>query len=276
MITLDSVSKSYGRGRVVDSVSVSIPTGGLTCFVGPNGAGKSTLLSMIARLLPPDEGTIRLGDLDVATAPSEDVARRLAILRQENHLTIRLTVGELVDFGRFPHRRGRARADRASGAATDRLRVDAALDYLDLGPLRHRYLDELSGGQRQRAFVAMVLAQDTDFVLLDEPLNNLDMAHSVAMMSLLRRAADELQRTIVLVVHDINFASAFADRIIALRDGRVVADGCPADFMTVETMRDVFDLDMPIVQVDGRPLALYHAGRPWGQAPHLPTVGAVA
>ncbi len=276
MITLDRVSKSYGRGRVVDSVSVSIPAGGLTCFVGPNGAGKSTLLSMIARLLPPDEGTIHLDDLDVCTAPGDEVARRLAILRQENHLSIRLTVGDLVDFGRYPHRRGRSRADRAPGAAADRLRVEAALDYLDLGALRHRYLDELSGGQRQRAFVAMVLAQDTEYVLLDEPLNNLDMAHSVAMMTLLRRAADELGRTVVLVVHDINFASAFADRIIALRDGRIVADGTPEEFMTVQTMREVFDLDMPIVQVDGRPLALYHAGRPWGAGQHLPTAGAVA
>ena len=276
MITLDRVSKSYGRGRVVDSVNVSIPAGGLTCFVGPNGAGKSTLLSMIARLLPPDEGTIHLDDLDVCTAPGDEVARRLAILRQENHLSIRLTVGDLVDFGRYPHRRGRSRADRAPGAAADRLRVEAALDYLDLGALRHRYLDELSGGQRQRAFVAMVLAQDTEYVLLDEPLNNLDMAHSVAMMTLLRRAADELGRTVVLVVHDINFASAFADRIIALRDGRIVADGTPEEFMTVQTMREVFDLDMPIVQVDGRPLALYHAGRPWGAGQHLPTAGAVA
>ena len=276
MITLDRVSKSYGRGRVVDSVSVSIPAGGLTCFVGPNGAGKSTLLSMIARLLPPDEGTIHLDDLDVCTAPGDEVARRLAILRQENHLSIRLTVGDLVGFGRYPHRRGRSRADRAPGAAADRLRVEAALDYLDLGALRHRYLDELSGGQRQRAFVAMVLAQDTEYVLLDEPLNNLDMAHSVAMMTLLRRAADELGRTVVLVVHDINFASAFADRIIALRDGRIVADGTPEEFMTVQTMREVFDLDMPIVQVDGRPLALYHAGRPWGAGQHLPTAGAVA
>ena len=274
MITLDRVSKSYGCGRVVDEVSVTIPDGGLTCFVGPNGAGKSTLLSMIARLLPPDEGTIRLDDLDVCTAPGDEVARRLAILRQENHLSIRLTVGDLVDFGRYPHRRGRSRADRAPGAATDRLRVEAALDYLHLRALRHRYLDELSGGQRQRAFVAMVLAQDTDYVLLDEPLNNLDMAHSVAMMTLLRRAADELGRTVVLVVHDINFASAFADRIIALRDGRIVADGTPSEFMTVQTMREVFDLDMPIVQVEGRPLALYHAGRPWGAGRHVPTTGA--
>lgn len=276
MITLDAVSKSYGCGRVVDSVSVSIPAGGLTCFVGPNGAGKSTLLSMIARLLPPDEGTIRLDNLDVFTASGDEVARRLAILRQENHLSIRLTVGELVDFGRYPHRRGRSRADRVCGATADRLRVEAALDYLNLGDLRHRYLDELSGGQRQRAFVAMVLAQDTDYVLLDEPLNNLDMAHSVAMMTLLRRAADELGRTVVLVVHDINFAAAFADRIIALRDGRIVADGSPAEFMTVQTMHDVFDLDMPIVEVEGRPLALYHAGRPWVGGQHLPTEGAVA
>ncbi|GAB94728.1 iron complex transport system ATP-binding protein [Kineosphaera limosa] len=262
MITLDSVSKSYGSTRVVDRVSLTIPAGGLTSFVGPNGAGKSTLLSMIARLLPPDEGRITLDDLDVTTASGDVLARRLAILRQENHLSIRLTVGDLVEFGRFPHRRGRPRSQRGSGAAADRTQVEAALAYLDLNDLRHRYLDELSGGQRQRAFVAMVLAQDTDYVLLDEPLNNLDMAHSVTMMHLLRRAADELGRTIVLVVHDINFASFYADRIVALRDGGIVADGSPQEFMTAQTLRDVFGLHMPVTHVDGRPLALYHAAAP--------------
>ncbi|WP_268595839.1 ATP-binding cassette domain-containing protein, partial [Escherichia coli] len=140
--------------------------------------------------------------------------RRLAILRQDNHLPLRLTVRDLVAFGRYPHTGGRLTLD-------DKVHIDRAIAYLELEPLADRYLDEMSGGQRQRAFVAMVLCQDTRYVLLDEPLNSLDMKHAVAMMGTLRRAADELGKTVVLVLHDINFASAYADRIVAMKAGRV-------------------------------------------------------
>ena len=250
MITIEGVSKSYGATRVVDDVSLVLPAGGVTSLIGPNGAGKSTLLSMVARLLPVDAGRVTVDGADVTRAPSAEVARRLAILRQDNHVPLRLTVRELVAFGRYPHSRGRT-------SAGDAEHVERALRHVHLADLADRYLDELSGGQRQRAFVAMVLCQDTDYLLLDEPLNNLDMRQSVEVMRLLRRAADELGKTVVLVLHDINFASLHSDRIIAMREGRVVADGSPVDVLHPTVLRDVFDLDIDVQEVAGRRIGLY-------------------
>ena len=167
MIDIQQVSKQYDDTVVVDQVTLALPAGGVTAIIGPNGAGKSTLLSMISRLLPMSAGQIQVDGLDVTRTDSRELARRLSILRQDNHLPLRLTVRDLVAFGRYPHTGGRLTLD-------DKAHIDRAIDYLDLGPLADRYLDQLSGGQRQRAFVAMVLCQDTRYVLLDEPLNSLD------------------------------------------------------------------------------------------------------
>ncbi|MGW4027921.1 iron ABC transporter ATP-binding protein [Streptomyces sp. NPDC004838] len=251
MIEFTDVSKAYGDDIVLGPVSGRIPAGGVTSLVGPNGAGKSTLLTIIGRLAEPTSGTVTVDGLDVHRAKSQDVARTLSILRQENHFTARVTVRDLVSFGRFPHSRGRL-------TRQDIAHVEDALDFLHLGDLQHRYLDQLSGGQRQRAYVAMVLAQDTRYVLLDEPLNNLDMKHSVRMMSQLRRAADELGKTVVLIVHDINFAAAYSDRIIALRDGRVAASGTVDAMMRAEVLSEVFDTPVEIHEADGKRTAVYY------------------
>jgi len=200
VIEINHVSKSYADRLVVDDVSLSLEPGGVTSIIGSNGAGKSTLLALISRLAKPDSGSIRVGGLDVGKTKGEVLAKKLSILRQENTLSARLRVRELVAFGRYPHSKGRL-------TQADKLHIDKALTYLDLEDLADRFLDELSGGQRQRAFVAMVICQDTDYVLLDEPLNNLDMKHAVAMMKLLRRASDELGKTIITVLHDINLKS---------------------------------------------------------------------
>lgn len=248
MIEIEKVSKRYDRALVLDDVDLDIPTGGVTSIIGPNGAGKSTLLSIIARLLDADAGHVRIDGHDVATTDSRQIARLLAVLRQDNHLTVRLTVRDLVAFGRYPHSGGRT-------TAHDRALIDAAIDYLDLADLADRYLDEMSGGQRQRAFVAMVLAQDTDHVLLDEPLNNLDMPHSRAMMRQLRRAADDLDKTIVIVVHDINYASCYSDRIIAMRDGAVFAHGTPAEIMRSDVLAALYGMEMPVQEVRGKLIA---------------------
>ncbi|MEE6297166.1 iron ABC transporter ATP-binding protein [Georgenia wangjunii] len=250
MIEVMDVTKRYGETAVVDGVSLRIPAGGVTSIIGANGAGKSTLLGMVSRLLPMSEGRIRVEDLDVATTPSNELARTLSILRQDNHLAVRLTVADLVAFGRYPYSRGRLTAE-------DEVVIRRAMDYLELADLRERFLDELSGGQRQRAFVAMVLAQDTDYILLDEPLNNLDMKHSVAMMRLMRRTADELGKTVVLVIHDINFASVYSDRIIAMKDGRVVHEGTPEDIITPAVMREVYDMDIAVEVINGHRIGLY-------------------
>ncbi|WP_159706504.1 ABC transporter ATP-binding protein [Arthrobacter sp. 18067] len=252
MITVRNVTKRYGGTTVLDDVTCEIPRGGITSIIGPNGAGKSTLLSLISRLQPMDAGGVSVAGLDVTATPSKELARTMAILRQENHLTMRLTVRDLVAFGRFPHSGGRPTVE-------DLEHVDEAIRQLDLTSMADKFVDELSGGQRQRAYIAMVLAQDTEYLLLDEPLNNLDMKHSVEMMRLLRRLADELGKTIVLVVHDINFASCYSDTILAMKDGRLIHQGTPSEIMRAGMLRDVYDIDIRIEEIDGNRIGVYFA-----------------
>jgi iron complex transport system ATP-binding protein len=251
VITLRGVRKDYGSEVSIGPVDLVIPRGGITALVGPNGAGKSTLLTMMGRLLRLDAGSIEIAGHDVARTPSKRLATVVSILRQENHFVTRLTVRQLVALGRFPHSPGRL-------TAVDEQHVSDAIDFVDLRALEHRYLDELSGGQRQRAYVAMVLAQDTEYVLLDEPLNNLDMRHSVQMMQHLRRAAEELGRTIVIVLHDINFAGHYADRICAVKDGQVVEFGTPDEVLTDEVLSRVFDTPVQMVDGPSGRLAVYY------------------
>lgn len=251
MISLSQVRKDYSSEVAIGPIDLQIPAGGITALVGPNGAGKSTLLTMIGRLLGIDAGTIEIAGYDVAATASKDLARIVSILRQENHFITRLTVRQLVGFGRFPYSQGRL-------TSADEEIVSRAIDFLDLGELEGRYLDQLSGGQRQRAYVAMVLAQDTEFVLLDEPLNNLDMRHSVQMMQHLRRAAADLGRTIVIVLHDINFAGHYADRICAVKDGRVVEFGTPDEIFTDEVLSRVFETPVRVIEGPAGPLAVYY------------------
>lgn len=251
MITLDAVAKTYSDEVAIGPVDLTIASGGVTALVGPNGAGKSTLLTMIGRLLGMDAGSIEIAGYDVASTPSKDLAKIVSILRQENHYVTRLTVRQLVGFGRFPHSSGRL-------TTADEAVISTAIDFLGMTDLEGRYLDELSGGQRQRAYVAMVLAQDTEYVLLDEPLNNLDMQHSVQMMQHLRRAAAELGRTVVIVLHDINFAGHYADRICAVKDGRLVRVGSPAEIIRAEVLTDIFDTPVEVVDGPRGPLAVYY------------------
>jgi iron complex transport system ATP-binding protein len=251
LIEISKVSKAYGDAIVVRDVSLRLPRRGVTSIIGPNGAGKSTLLSMISRLLPMSAGTVTVDGLDVTRTPSDILATRLSILRQDNRVSSRLTVRDLVEFGRYPYSKGRLTTE-------DRAHAARAIGYLDLEPLADRFLDELSGGQRQRACVAMVLCQDTEYVLFDEPLNNLDMKHAVGMMKLLRRAADELGKTIVLVLHDINFASCYSDYLVAMRDGAVVHHGTPAEIMTGPVIRAVYDMDVEIQDVRGHRISNYY------------------
>lgn len=251
MIVARNLTKAYGAARVVRDVSLTIPRGGVTSIIGPNGAGKSTLLGLLSRLLPATSGSVHIDELDVAKAPSDVLARRLSILRQDNHLVARLTVRDLVAFGRFPHTHGRLTVD-------DESRISEAIRFMELEPLADRFLDEMSGGQRQRAFVAMVLCQDTDYVLLDEPLNNLDMRHAASMMKLVRRIADELGKTFVLVLHDINFASIYSDQIVAMRDGVVIRQGPPADILQTSVLREIFEISIPVHEIDGERLALFY------------------
>lgn len=251
MIVAEGVSKAYGGTVVVDDVSITLPAKGITSIIGPNGAGKSTMLSIISRLLAMDAGTVTVDGLDVTKTPGDVLARRLSILRQDNHMSARLTVEDLVAFGRYPYSKGRL-------TVGDKRHIDEAIAYLDLGALRGRFLDELSGGQRQRAFVAMVLCQDTDYVLLDEPLNNLDMKHAMGMMKLMRRAARELGKTVVLVLHDINFASWYSDYIIAMREGKVVNQGATDAIIRPEALREIYDMEINVHEIGGHRVSLFY------------------
>lgn len=250
MIEVRDLLKRHGGTTVLQALNVEVPEHALTAIIGPNGAGKSTLLSLISRLMPISAGEVRVAGHDVATTPTHALARLMAILRQDNQSALRLTVRDLVGFGRFPHSQGRMGPE-------DRRHVDEALEYLQLTALAERFLDELSGGQRQRAHIAMVLCQDTPYILLDEPLNNLDMAHAVSMMGLLRRAVTERGKTVVMVLHDINFASCYADHIIALKDGRLAVAGTPGQVVRDEVLSSLYGIPVSVHEIKGRRLCHY-------------------
>ncbi|KDN58856.1 ABC transporter ATP-binding protein [Exiguobacterium sp. AB2] len=250
MIQLEQVQKSYSDDVQIGPINLDIPKAGFTSLIGPNGAGKSTTLMMIGRLLDLDEGQIQVAGMDVSSAKSKDLAKIITILRQENHFVTRLTVRQLAGFGRFPYSKGRLTKE-------DEAIISKYIDFLDLTHLEHRYLDELSGGQRQRAYVAMVLCQETEYVLLDEPLNNLDIARSVQMMGYLRHVADEFGRTIVTVLHDINFAAKYSDRICAMKDGQIAAFGTVDEIMNGDILSDIFETKLEVIQGPYGPIAVY-------------------
>ncbi|GBG05808.1 MULTISPECIES: ABC transporter ATP-binding protein [Paenibacillus] len=250
MIEIKGLTKLFGKKPVVEDVSITIEPGTITSFIGPNGAGKSTLLSMVSRLLDADTGEVLLDRNNVKKWNSSEFAKRVSILKQANHINVRLTVRELVAFGRYPYSKGRL-------TSADEQFVDQAIAYMNLGEMQDKFLDELSGGQKQRAFIAMVIAQDTEYILLDEPLNNLDMKHSVQIMKILRNLVDELGKTVIIVLHDINFASVYSDRIVALKNGRLVKDGPTHEIIKTDSLRDIFDMDIPIQDQNGCRICVY-------------------
>ena len=250
MINILNAKKAYSAEVEIGPLNIQIPKAGLTSLIGPNGAGKSTALLMIGRLLKMNEGQIMVADMDVSESKSEDLAKILTILRQENHFVTRLTVRQLAGFGRFPYSKGRLTKE-------DEAIISKYIDFLDLKGLENRYLDELSGGQRQRAYVAMVLCQETEYVLLDEPLNNLDVARSVQMMEYLRHVANEFGRTILAVLHDINFAAKYSDRICAMKNGEIAAFGTVSDIMKPELLTDIFETKIEIIEGPHGPIAVY-------------------
>ncbi len=249
MIRIENLSHRIGATGILHDITLDVPKGGVTAMIGPNGAGKSTLLSLVARLHPVQTGRITIDGNDVSTTPSDALARQLAILPQSSEIAPRLTVAQLVAFGRYPHSKGRL-------TAACRETVERSIERFDLQPFRDRMLDTLSGGQRQRALIAMACAQDTDYLLLDEPLNNLDIAASRSLMALLRGMAEVDGKTILIVLHDINYASAYADRIVALSKGKLAAQGAPADVVTPATLADTFGTEVKILQQDGKPVVL--------------------
>lgn len=250
MIEVRGIVKKYGDNPVVDNVSLNIEKGKITSFIGPNGAGKSTLLSMISRIMKKDEGEVIIDGRELEKWNTRELAKKIAILKQSNNINVRLTIKEIVSFGRYPHCEGRLTKE-------DTKYVDEAIEYMQLKDIEDRYLDELSGGQRQRAYIAMVIAQNTEYVLLDEPLNNLDMKHSVQMMKVLRGLVDDLGKTVVIVMHDINFASVYSDKIVILKDGKIVKDDITDAIISKDVLEDVYEIDFHIKNINGNNICVY-------------------
>ena len=192
-----------------------------------------------------------LKDKCIKKYDSNDIAKEISVLRQNNNINIRITVEELVAFGRFPYSKGRLTKE-------DKEKIKASIEYLDLEEIKSKYINELSGGQRQRAYIAMILAQDTNCILLDEPLNNLDMRYAEEMMKTLNRLSRELGKTIVIVMHDINCAAHYSDRIIAMKDGKVLKDGTPDEVITKEILDQVYDHNFKIREIQGKQVCLYN------------------
>lgn len=247
----EALTVAYGDRHVLHDVDLDLPDGHVTAIVGPNGCGKSTLLKGLARVLAPASGTVWLDGHSIHQLPTRQVARQVGLLPQATVAPEQLTVNDLVARGRYPHR-------GAFGRWTDddRAAVEDALTATATSELRDRSVDELSGGQRQRVWVAMVLAQQTPLLLLDEPTTYLDLAHRLDVLRLLRRLNRDRGVTVVMVLHDLHEAARHADHLIAMTDGRIVAQGSPADIVTPALIRDVFGVDCTTVTcpVSGAPL----------------------
>ena len=247
MIKISELTHRISGTTILDNIDLEISKGQVTALIGPNGAGKSTLLSLIARLMPHQAGRILVDELRIGACDSNALAKRLSILPQTPQIAPRLSVADLISFGRYPHHKGRPQAE-------DHSKIAEAIALFDLAPLAERPLDSLSGGQRQRALLAMIFAQDTDYMLLDEPLNNLDIAASRSLMKLLGRLCAEHGRTIVIVLHDINYACAYADHIVTMKAGRIGPAGAPGQLVTDHLMKEIFETDAAVIRINGRHL----------------------
>ncbi|MDM7882546.1 iron ABC transporter ATP-binding protein [Staphylococcus borealis] len=251
MIEIKNLDKAIQNKPILKNINVDIQKGRLTSLIGPNGAGKSTLLSAVSRLFEYEKGSIKIEGKAVDDYKSDDLAKKLSILKQTNHTDMNITIEQLVNFGRFPYSKGRMKKE-------DHEQVEYALDLLQLQNIRHRNIKTLSGGQRQRAYIAMTIAQDTDYILLDEPLNNLDMKHSVQIMQTLRRLCKDLNKTIVIVLHDINFASCYSDDIIALKDGEIVKADTRDNVIQTDILKQLYEMDVHIEEIRGQRICLYY------------------
>lgn len=238
----EQVKIKYSDQIVVDDLNLSIPKEKITALIGANGSGKSTILKTLARIMRPFGGTVYLNGKSIHQSPTKEIAKQLAILPQNPTAPGGLTVYELVSYGRFPYQKGLGTLTKE-----DRDMIHWALDVTGLTALNQRPIEQLSGGQRQRAWIAMALAQQTDILLLDEPTTYLDMAHQLEVLELLEKLNREENRTIVMVVHDLNHASQYAQQIVAIRHGKVVAEGTPQEVITKEVLREVFGVEADIL-----------------------------
>lgn len=249
----DQLTIAYEDRPIVDGLSLSIPNGLITALIGANGSGKSTILKTMARLMKAQKGSVYLDGKSIESMPTKQVAQQLAILPQHPTAPDGLTVSELVSFGRYPHQKGIGTLSKE-----DKRMIAMALEMTALTEFADRPLDQMSGGQRQRAWIAMALAQGTDILFLDEPTTYLDMAHQLEVLQLLRRLNKEEGKTIVMVVHDLNHASQYADHVIAIKNGAVVCQGRPSEVITYGMIHEVFGIEADVISCPrtGVPLCL--------------------
>ena len=252
MIKLKNIIKKYGDKPIIDNVSLDIPKGQVIAFIGANGAGKSTLISIISRTLSKNSGEVFIDEKELSKWDTSELSKKMSILKQSNNLNIRLTVKELVSFGRFPYSKGRLTKE-------DNEHIDNAIKYMGIEHLKDRYLDELSGGQKQMAFISMIIAQDTEYIFLDEPLNNLDMHHCVKIMKNVKKLAREMGKTVIIVIHDINFVSLYADHIIAMKDGKIIKNSKKEEIIKEPILKEIYGMDIQVKNIDGKNICLYYS-----------------
>ncbi|MET3574965.1 ABC transporter ATP-binding protein [Bhargavaea ullalensis] len=239
----EDVRVGYDSAVIVDGMNISFPAGKITTIIGSNGCGKSTLLKALTRIIPHQGGSVTLDGLDIRSMETKALARKMAILPQTPESAGGLLVEELVAYGRFPHQKGFGRLSKE-----DRRMIDWALEVTRTAEFRDRPVDALSGGQRQRVWIAMALAQDTGIIFLDEPTTYLDMAHQLEILELLQELNRKEERTIVMVLHDLNQAARFSDHLIALSQGRLVKAGTPEDVLVPDVLKEVFNIDAVIAR----------------------------
>lgn len=247
---VENLTKTINNQMILEDISIDIEKGKLTSLIGPNGAGKSTLLSAICRLIRFDNGEVKIDGQLMSDYKNNDLSKKISILKQTNHTEMNITVEQLVNFGRFPYSKGRLTKE-------DHDIVNDALDLLQLQDIRNRNIKSLSGGQRQRAYIAMTIAQDTEYILLDEPLNNLDMKHAVQIMQTLKMLAHKMNKAIVIVLHDINFASCYSDQIVALKNGQLVKSDLKDNVIQSSVLSDLYDMNIQIEHIRNQRICLY-------------------
>jgi iron complex transport system ATP-binding protein len=255
----ESLTLSYGDKIIINELDLEIPKGEITVFIGGNGCGKSTLLRSLARLLKPQTGSVMIDGNAIAKLSTKDVAKKLAILPQSPTAPEGLTVLQLVKQGRYPHQ-----SWLKQWSQKDEEIVTKALQATKMEEFQHRRVDELSGGQRQRAWIALTLAQDTDIILLDEPTTYLDLTHQIEILDLLFELNEKEERTIVMVLHDLNLACRYAHNIVAIRDQKIFAQGKPEEVISCNLVKNVFDMDCQVTSdpLFGTPLCIpYGKGR---------------
>lgn len=254
-IATECLAIAYEDKMVVDNLDMQIPQGKITTIIGANGCGKSTVLKAVGRILKPKGGMVYLNGEDIRRLSTKEVAQRMAILPQSPQAPAGLTVGELVAYGRFPHQRGMGKLKDG-----DKKIIAWALEVTKLTELETTAVDNLSGGQRQRVWIAMALAQQTDLILLDEPTTYLDLSYQLEVLQLLYQLNREQGCTIVMVLHDLNLAARFADYMVAIRGGKIIRHGTPEEVMTVEVLRETFQIEAMIIKESrtGRPTCVFY------------------